>query len=235
MKIENATEEIPVQSQPKVAQSNIKREVTNESRLKAELLSVRSEYCETFLQLQNEKKVSSSLRDENTAYVDQIKSMDETMKSLRQEKLDLLQKSKKIDSLASSLENDKKILSRKLSAAEKTIDEMQKEKAATLARSNVQKKELDSLKARVKQLQFGVQQNSNNYREQEKEHPAKEEDFDESVLEVQKLLEHKTIKKERNFLVRWKGYDSSEDSWVPESRLNCSRILKLYLKSKNLH
>lgn len=154
------------------------------------------------------------------------------MKSLRQEKLDLLKKSEKTISLASSLESDKKELSEKLAAAEKTIEEMKKEKAATLGRSNAQQRELDSLKARMKQLQFGVQQNTD--REQEKEQSAKKEDFEESLYEVQKLLKHKTIKKERNFLVRWKGYDSSEDSWVPESHLNCPRILKSYLKSVNL-
>lgn len=56
IKVENITEEIPLQKQHNISQSQTENIVTNEHRSRAELFSVRSEYSETFLQLQNEKK-----------------------------------------------------------------------------------------------------------------------------------------------------------------------------------
>lgn len=54
------------------------------------------------------------------------------------------------------------------------------------------------------------------------------------IYEVQSILDHKITKKQRKYLVRWKGYDSDHDSWEDEANLNCPRILKPYLKSQNI-
>lgn len=51
---------------------------------------------------------------------------------------------------------------------------------------------------------------------------------------VENIMAHKTTKSGHKFLVHWKGYDSSEDSWVPKENLSCPRILKKYLKDNNL-
>lgn len=50
--------------------------------------------------------------------------------------------------------------------------------------------------------------------------------------EVQALLEDKMENGKRVYLVRWKGFGSQHDSWVRESDLKCSQILKKYKNSK---
>lgn len=51
------------------------------------------------------------------------------------------------------------------------------------------------------------------------------------VYEVEQILADKMVKKTRHFLIRWKGYDSSYDTWEKQSNLNCRQILSAYLKS----
>jgi hypothetical protein len=51
--------------------------------------------------------------------------------------------------------------------------------------------------------------------------------------EVEKILEHKTTGKQRHkktwYLIRWKGFDATYDTWEPEKNLtNCSQLLQEY-------
>ncbi len=52
--------------------------------------------------------------------------------------------------------------------------------------------------------------------------------------EVEKILDHRGTKN-KEFLVRWKGYDSEEDSWIKEKDLTQSAITEYrqYLKNKD--
>lgn len=56
--------------------------------------------------------------------------------------------------------------------------------------------------------------------------------------EVEQLLAHKNKgngkKMELQFLVRWKGFDSSNDTWERKSNLNCPLILRKYMKEHDL-
>lgn len=85
-------------------------------------------------------------------------------------------------------------------------------------------KENKLLQARFNQLQNTITQRGS----------ADECDENEDAFyEVDNLLDEKTIEK-RTFLVRWRGFDSSHDSWVEESNLQCPSILKKYKQSKRL-
>lgn len=53
-------------------------------------------------------------------------------------------------------------------------------------------------------------------------------------FEVEKLLKHKKSKGEQCFLVRWKGYSSEHDCWVPQKNLMCPDILEDYKKEHDL-
>ena len=48
---------------------------------------------------------------------------------------------------------------------------------------------------------------------------AIELDVGEQHYEVEKLLTHRDTTRSREYLVRWSGYDESEDIFVPESEL----------------
>lgn len=50
----------------------------------------------------------------------------------------------------------------------------------------------------------------------------------ESSFEVEKIVTHTVIKGQRKYLVRWKHYNSDDDSWVWEHDLKCPKNLKKY-------
>lgn len=61
------------------------------------------------------------------------------------------------------------------------------------------------------------------------------DDSDEqSEYEVDDILKHTTKKGKLHFLIRWKNYSPSHDSWQIESDLHCPQILNEYLKKKGL-
>lgn len=60
----------------------------------------------------------------------------------------------------------------------------------------------------------------------------KEENNEEEVYEVEKLLKHRGKKNNREFLVRWKGYN--DHTWEKETNLSCPLILKEYAKKHRL-
>lgn len=55
------------------------------------------------------------------------------------------------------------------------------------------------------------------------------------VYEVESILDHTiAAKKKQQFLIKWKGYDHSFNTWEHRANLDCPKLLEKYLKSKNL-
>lgn len=42
------------------------------------------------------------------------------------------------------------------------------------------------------------------------------------------------VKGVRHYLIKWKGYDDSGNTWEPQSTLNCQELIEEYLKSKDI-
>lgn len=56
---------------------------------------------------------------------------------------------------------------------------------------------------------------------------------EEEEYEVEDIIDHKTVRGKLQYLIRWKGYDADNDSWEPESTVNCPDIVARY-NEKNL-
>lgn len=76
------------------------------------------------------------------------------------------------------------------------------------------------LVAQLEQLKFGIAQSS-----------TEEKGDDTNTFDVERIISHKIRRNKKMFLIRWKNYDKSHDSWVAEKDLNCDKLLMEYLKS----
>ena len=50
--------------------------------------------------------------------------------------------------------------------------------------------------------------------------------------EVEKILDQRTKNGKIEYLLKWKRYPASDNSWVSESNLNCPILLNEYRKTK---
>jgi hypothetical protein len=54
----------------------------------------------------------------------------------------------------------------------------------------------------------------------------------EEEYEVEEIINHCKYRRKKQFLVKWKGYPSSENSWVDEQDLNAPELLEEYRPSQ---
>jgi len=55
-------------------------------------------------------------------------------------------------------------------------------------------------------------------------------DHVEEDLEVEKILDHKDEDNVRYYLVKWRSFDDSENTWEPETNFNTKGVIKAYLR-----
>ncbi|CAK9797973.1 Chromobox protein homolog 5 [Anthophora quadrimaculata] len=58
---------------------------------------------------------------------------------------------------------------------------------------------------------------------------TKQEENNDKDYEVEKIVGQRTIKGRRQFLVRWKGYGETSDTWEQEKDLNCPQLIEEFL------
>lgn len=143
----------------------------------------------------------------------------------------------------SCLQNECQTLAARINSLEQENKCMQEKIAALTGKSEPTSVELKQFKTenkimanRAKQFQSGMKRNIQHNCLQTAKGEATERGKKnaEDIYEVENVLDHKIAKKQRKFLVHWKGYNSKHDTWEPEKSLNCPKLLKLYLKSKNI-
>ncbi|KAF7995468.1 hypothetical protein HCN44_006575 [Aphidius gifuensis] len=66
-----------------------------------------------------------------------------------------------------------------------------------------------------------------------KEKEKSNEETDAEEYEVERIVDARTIKGKRQFLVRWKGYSEDSDTWEGEDGLRCPRLIEEYLEAEN--
>lgn len=136
----------------------------------------------------------------------------------------------------SSISNEKEKLKEELSAKESHIKQLQSEynKKKEQDANSIENltRENKTLKAQLKQLQSGI----SNHQSSEINKIKSTNDansIDDKVYEIEAIIDHKGGKNSRQYLVRWKGYSSDDDTWEKESHFY-PEILNKYKKMKNL-
>lgn len=59
---------------------------------------------------------------------------------------------------------------------------------------------------------------------------AREEAKETNEYEVESIVDKKLVKGKTKYLIHWKGWDSSADTWEPEERLNCHELIRAFNK-----
>ena len=50
---------------------------------------------------------------------------------------------------------------------------------------------------------------------------------------MERIVGQRTIKGQRQFLVRWKGYDADSDTWEQEKDLSCPKLIEEFLEEEH--
>ena len=59
------------------------------------------------------------------------------------------------------------------------------------------------------------------------ENLAVEQDLEyENKYEVEEILDYMKINSQPSYLIKWKGYDESENTWEPMKNLNCQQKIE---------
>lgn len=63
---------------------------------------------------------------------------------------------------------------------------------------------------------------------------SESESESECNFEVEAIVDHKTKNGKNFFLIKWKGWKESQNTWEPQSSLNCPAILEKYRQSSKI-
>ncbi|KAE8741960.1 hypothetical protein FOCC_FOCC012521 [Frankliniella occidentalis] len=76
--------------------------------------------------------------------------------------------------------------------------------------------------------------NTSELKEKPAKKPKPENDDENAEWEVSKIVDYVELKDgTRQFLVRWKGFTSKENTWEPEANLNCADLIEKFLALKH--
>lgn len=113
----------------------------------------------------------------------------------------------------------------------------QHERSELMRKNKAFSREIQSMAARLKQLQKGIESGRDAKERKhanekvilgEQNRDASSDSSDEDVYDVERILLHKTKCDKKMFLIRWKGFDSTHDTWERKENLNCPEKLQEY-------
>ena len=57
---------------------------------------------------------------------------------------------------------------------------------------------------------------------------------EEEVYEVDGIVSHREVNGHLEFLIRWKNFPDSENTWETEEKMNCPQLLSSYMEAHHL-
>lgn len=63
---------------------------------------------------------------------------------------------------------------------------------------------------------------------------ARDEEHEEEVFSVEKIVSKRVVGGKTQYLLKWKGYDSDENTWEPEENLDCQDLLEEFNRKTRL-
>lgn len=76
--------------------------------------------------------------------------------------------------------------------------------------------------------QKSIKSNNKKTNQAEFSSEEEEEDGDEPVYEVERILAKKVEKGKVSFLLKWKGYPYEDSTWEPQEHLSCDELLRKF-------
>lgn len=200
------------------------RDVAAQLGIKVESPYTRRSVTETRAFQETSSSASSNIQIE--MYANEKKKLIENILALKSENQTLVQKLNEKDAeiKASNKTSEEKVQQLRLKLNESENKLMHAINANEKCVSDL-KRENVLLTAQNKQLKTGLHQTENTRKS--------DGESDDDFYEVETLLRHKEIR-ETQYLVQWKGFDQSHNTWERESNLFCPSILKKYKKLNKL-
>lgn len=201
------------------------------NRILSELTSIRQKYILAIYEAEKAKEKVNSLELENKELV--VKCANLQLRIDECEKLHHLKYSKTENDKLVAKCSDLQLQIERIESKQQNVTSS--DKCKQMDTQNCQlKKHNQMLEARLKQAEYGIEQKRRYNLRAESRQDSNDDNEDEVDFEVEKLLNHKKNGKQMTFLVRWKGYDESFDTWEPESYLRCPKILATYKKKNKI-
>lgn len=116
-------------------------------------------------------------------------------------------------------------------AIETTQKKHEQEKSELSKKYETVLKENKQQTAQIAQLRSGIVQFN---KDDAKEENNESSDSDSNVYVVEKIIGHKIKKKKMHYLIKWKNFDETWNSWESEDNLQCPVFLKAYKKAHKL-
>lgn len=188
-----------------------KENAADRAELIADLMKLRVAYNNIFFELQKEKEKSDAEMREQKRIADVLNKKEMELRAQQKET---------------------QLLATKLGKLRSDLDYANKQQAIYKEELVGLRSDNKLLQARTSQLQFGINARRN-FETQQHNNLTKEISFAKnSEFEVENILQDEFRRRKQYFLVKWRGYDDTENSWVSKHNLNCPKILKKYLHSK---
>ena len=61
-----------------------------------------------------------------------------------------------------------------------------------------------------------------------------EDEPEEEVFSVEKIISKKVVGGKTQYLLKWKGYDTDDNTWEPEDNLDCQDLLEEFNKKTKM-